>query len=130
MVPLRGLSLSPRAPTEGMEMVVHQRRKMTPVRRRWGSINATPGGPGRTPGKSATPMLQEEQRVDYDDEGIGSMMDGIENENENDEVDLVGVRHPFWFLFASSSACGGFSVLPISIASYIGVPFCLYVSSS
>lgn len=124
MVPLRGLSPSPRAPAEGVEMVARQRRKMTPVKRRRGSIGATPGGPGRTPGKirgkSATPMLEDEQRVDYDDEGIGSMMDGIEN--EDDEVDLVEVRHRFGFFIRFFCCAWKCFVLPISLASYIIPP--------
>lgn len=99
-VPLRGLSPSPR----GQEVAVaRMRRKTTPVRRR-GSAAATPGGPGKTPAKSAkgrktvAPPLEEEEEEEIDfDEGIGSMIDGMSVLGD-DEVALVEVRDCFTYI--------------------------------
>lgn len=99
-VPLRGLSPSPR----GQEVAVaRMRRKTTPVRRR-GSAAATPGGPGKTPAKSArgrktvAPPLEEEDEEEIDfDEGIGSMIDGMSVLGD-DEVALVEVRDCFTYI--------------------------------
>lgn len=118
-VPLRGLSPSPLV--GGEEVVARAKRRATPVRRRRRSTTATPGGPGKTParsgrGKSATPVLEEEGRVDID-EGIGSMMDGngVLEEEENgdgDDVAVVAVQVGEWFhlFIAGLALCASFSV--------------------
>lgn len=101
-VPLRGLSPSPRGPDV---VVARLRAKTTPVRRR-GSVAATPGGPGKTPAKSArgkksaTPLVVEEEEEEEEDfdEGIGSMIDGMSVlGDDDDDGGGVEVRGSFWF---------------------------------